>query len=99
MAGPAISGRQLRDRRLGCERPYQISAWCHPRSLNFTPIADSATMSARTDEEATNVQNATGVTPDSLKEKLEKELEATHVEIQDMSGNTHAAPSSEVLQG
>jgi hypothetical protein len=65
-------------------------------------------MSARTDEEATNAQNATGITPESLKEKLEKELEATHVEIQDISGtesiahlhwNFHADHSSQVVVG
>lgn len=32
------------------------------------------------------IDNATGVTSESLKEKLVNELEATHVEIQDMSG-------------
>lgn len=43
-------------------------------------------MSAKTDEDATATQNATGVTPETLRDKLEKELETTHVEIQDMSG-------------
>lgn len=43
-------------------------------------------MSERMEEEATENKNATGVTSESLKEKLVKELEATHVEIEDMSG-------------
>jgi len=33
-------------------------------------------------------QNSTGVTSETLKDKLEKELEATHVEIQDLSGSS-----------
>ena len=45
-------------------------------------------MSASKDEEVTATQNATGVTPEILKDKLEKELEATHVEIQDLSGSS-----------
>ena len=45
-------------------------------------------MSTSKDEEATATENATGVTPEMLKEKLEKELEATHVEIQDLSGSS-----------
>lgn len=44
-------------------------------------------MSTSNDEEATAAQNTTGVTSESLKNKLENELEATHVEIQDMSGS------------
>jgi hypothetical protein len=38
------------------------------------------------DKEATENKNATGVTAESLKEKLVEELEATHVEIEDISG-------------
>jgi hypothetical protein len=45
-------------------------------------------MSTSKDEEVTATQNATGVTPEILKDKLEKELEATHVEIQDLSGSS-----------
>jgi len=43
-------------------------------------------MAANTDSEATAVQNNSGVTIESLTAKLEKELQATHVEIEDMSG-------------
>jgi hypothetical protein len=43
-------------------------------------------MSARTDAEATEIQNITGVTAETLKAKLEEQLQATHVEIEDMSG-------------
>lgn len=49
-------------------------------------------MSARTDAEADQTQATTGVTIDSLKSALEKELQASHVEIKDMSG-THCAGS------
>jgi stress-induced morphogen len=45
-------------------------------------------MSTSKDEEFTATQNATGVTAEILKDKLEKELEATHVEIQDLSGSS-----------
>lgn len=45
-------------------------------------------MSTSKDEETMAAQNATGVTPEVLKDKLEKELEATHVEIQDLSGSS-----------
>ncbi|KAK3056121.1 hypothetical protein LTS18_011698 [Coniosporium uncinatum] len=43
-------------------------------------------MSARTDEEATRVQNNTGITPDSLRKTLVEKLEAQHVDIEDLSG-------------
>lgn len=43
-------------------------------------------MSARTDTEATQVQNSTGITPEHLKETLVRKLDASHVQIQDMSG-------------
>jgi hypothetical protein len=44
------------------------------------------TMSARTDEEATKVQATSGVTMEGLKKKLEEGLDATYVEIEDLSG-------------
>ena len=43
-------------------------------------------MSARSDAEAEQVQSETGVTTDKIKTKLTEQLEATHVEIEDMSG-------------
>lgn len=43
-------------------------------------------MSARTDPEAEQAQASTGVTPESLKQKLEQQLGATYVEVEDMSG-------------
>ena len=46
-------------------------------------------MSAKPDEETAETENATGVTPEALEEKLKRELEAIHVEIQDMSGRHH----------
>lgn len=41
-------------------------------------------------------ENATGITPELLKEKLESQLEATHVEIQDMSGKNFLWDSSDL---
>jgi hypothetical protein len=43
-------------------------------------------MSARTDEEATNVQATSGVTMEGLERKLKEGLGATYVEIEDLSG-------------
>lgn len=47
---------------------------------------NTATMSARTDEEAANAQATSGVTMEGLKKKLEQGLGATYVEIEDLSG-------------
>ena len=41
---------------------------------------------AKTDAEAINVANLTGVTPSSLKTTLTEKFEAQHVEIEDISG-------------
>jgi len=46
---------------------------------------------ARTDTEAEQNQNQTGITVDTLRKTLVEQLEATHVEIEDMSG---ISPSS-----
>ncbi|KAJ9623925.1 hypothetical protein H2203_005371 [Taxawa tesnikishii (nom. ined.)] len=43
-------------------------------------------MSARTDVEASQTQASTGITPDTLKSTLSTKLEATHVDIEDLSG-------------
>ncbi|KAK5689769.1 hypothetical protein LTR17_026161 [Elasticomyces elasticus] len=43
-------------------------------------------MSARTDVEAQETQASTGVTPDTLGATLKEKLEASHVDIQDLSG-------------
>lgn len=43
-------------------------------------------MSARTDTEAVDNANATGITISSLKFALVQKLEATQVDIEDMSG-------------
>lgn len=47
---------------------------------------DPDTMSARTDNEATQVAASSGITPEVIKRKLEQVLGAIHVEIEDMSG-------------
>ncbi|KAK5168653.1 uncharacterized protein LTR77_005962 [Saxophila tyrrhenica] len=43
-------------------------------------------MSARTDTEATSTQSTSGITPDHLTSTLQSKLEASHVEISDLSG-------------
>lgn len=43
-------------------------------------------MPAPADSEALVAQNETGVTPEQLQHKLESQLEATYVAIEDMSG-------------
>lgn len=43
-------------------------------------------MSARTDVEAEQSQAATGITPDTLSATLKEKLEASHVDISDLSG-------------
>jgi hypothetical protein len=47
---------------------------------------NNGNMSARTDAEATNVQVTSGVTMEGIKKKLEDGLNATYVEIEDLSG-------------
>lgn len=51
-------------------------------------------MSARTDVEAEQMQNSSGVTPQSLEATLREKLEASHVEIVDMSGRRMAEQRS-----
>ncbi|KAF2477990.1 bola-like protein [Lindgomyces ingoldianus] len=43
-------------------------------------------MAASTDSEAQQVHPSSGVTPEGLKSKLEEMLDATYVEIEDLSG-------------
>ena len=50
--------------------------------------AVAANMSARTDAEAEQAQASSGVTIEGLRRKIGEQLEATYVEIEDMSGKT-----------
>lgn len=43
-------------------------------------------MSARTDAEALETQSETGITPETLSATLREKLEASHVDISDLSG-------------
>ena len=43
-------------------------------------------MSARTDTEAVQTQASTGITPETLKSTLAQKLDASHVDIEDLSG-------------
>lgn len=52
----------------------------------FVDPSNPTIMSARTDSEAAQNATSSGVTPETLRAKLEGGLGATHVEIQDMSG-------------
>lgn len=52
----------------------------------FVDPSNPSIMSARTDDEAARNAATSGVTPEAIKQKLESNLGATHVEIEDMSG-------------
>lgn len=52
----------------------------------FVDSENTAIMSARTDDEAARTAASSGVTPDGIKQKLVEKLEATHVDIEDLSG-------------
>ncbi|KAI9707192.1 MAG: hypothetical protein M1836_000152 [Candelina mexicana] len=54
-------------------------------------------MSARTDKEALDNANATGVTISSLRIALVEKLEATQVEIEDMSGGCGQAFEAKIV--
>jgi hypothetical protein len=56
------------------------------KTLDNLSVNPNDKMSARTDVEAENVQATSGVTIEGLKKKLEEELSAEYVEIEDMSG-------------
>ena len=47
-----------------------------------------STGAAETDTQAANEANTSGITTTSLEETLREKLEAPHVEIEDMSGNS-----------
>jgi hypothetical protein len=55
-------------------------------------------MSARTDSEAAEVQASSGVTAETLKTKITEQLEATHVEVEDLSGKDSLVPCKIVSQ-
>jgi stress-induced morphogen len=46
-------------------------------------------MSSRTDTEAEQTQQSSGITPDSLETTLKEKLEASHVDISDLSGRLY----------
>lgn len=52
----------------------------------FVDSANTTIMSARTDDEAARDAASSGVTPGAIEQKLVETLGATHVEIEDMSG-------------
>lgn len=52
----------------------------------FVDPNNTTIMSARTDDEAARNAASSGVTPESIKQKLESSLGAVHVEIEDLSG-------------
>jgi hypothetical protein len=51
--------------------------------------ANTGTMSARTDDEAAQAAASSGVTPESIEQKLKEGLGAVYVEIADLSGMLH----------
>jgi hypothetical protein len=66
-----------------------------PTSANRTQdiqghdVGPAHTGAANTDTDAKETQDATGITPESLKSALEKELQASFVQIEDMSGMSY----------
>lgn len=59
------------------------------KSFDKLAVDPEEEMSARTDTEAAQVQATSGVTMEGLKMKLEEQLGATYVEIEDMSGKIY----------
>jgi len=82
-----LSRRQIRSNHE--IRAIDIMDQSLAQNLSRLRVGDSGTptMSARTDDEATQVQVSSGITPDTLKYRLIEKLDATHVQIEDMSGN------------
>ncbi len=56
------------------------------RSLSSTAVRYSTPMAAQTDTAAAETAASSGITPDSLSEKLKSTIGATYVSIEDMSG-------------
>jgi hypothetical protein len=56
------------------------------RTFEKLQVDPEAKMSARTDQEAAQVQATSGVTPESIEKKLKESLGAVYVEIADLSG-------------
>ncbi|XTI86331.1 bola protein [Cenococcum geophilum] len=81
-----LSRRQIRSNLEICA--IDIMDQSLAQNLSRLRIGDSGTptMSARTDDEATQVQVSSGITPDTLRYRLIEKLDATHVQIEDMSG-------------
>ena len=88
LADPSIlSRRQIRSNHE--IRAIDIMDQSLAQNLSRLRVGDSSTptMSAHTDDEATQVQVSSGITPDTLRNKLIENLDATYVQIEDMSGN------------
>jgi hypothetical protein len=56
------------------------------RTLENLAVDPKERMSARTDQEAEQVQATSGVTPEGIEQKLKEGLGAVYVEIADLSG-------------
>lgn len=59
------------------------------RTFEKLAVDPEQEMSARTDQEAAQVQATSGVTPESIEKKLRESLGAVYVEIADLSGMLH----------
>ena len=59
--------------------------------LSTGPLQYNFNMSARTDAEAEQNQASSGITPEDLTTKLSHKLEASHVDISDLSGEQRRA--------
>lgn len=72
------------------QRLYKVPIFNHSKTLSLTsrlPINRLATMSAaKTDGQAAEVANNSGITPISLQLSLTEKLKAQHVYVEDISG-------------
>lgn len=66
-------------------RRYAVASKPRLYSRAKRPYAKMAS-AAETDVQAEAVANSSGITPDSLKATLKEKLQASHVDINDMSG-------------
>lgn len=72
------------------QRLYKVPVFNHSKTLGLISrlqINRLATMSAaKTDSQAAEVANSSGITPISLQSSLTEKLKAQHVYVEDISG-------------
>lgn len=86
LSDPKIKTLRAQQKALSILRPPMDPRHKLYKSLDKLTVSESSKMSARTDSEAQQAQQSTGVTIEGLKQKLARELGAEYVEIEDLSG-------------